>query len=170
MRFLSWVIAIACMCCVADAQQRGFDARSPDANRQLTPQGAQKPEPGPRGAQFAPTNLRSLNFRGHVYHGRFSWEQGRWHHTTRKGQLGWWWDVGGVWYFYPEPIEGPPDHVSDIEVADDATGVSPSPPPDVSHHAFYYRPGDLKGVPYDTIEECTKASQQAGNVGICVMK
>ena len=44
------------------------------------------------------------------------------------------------------------------------------PPPQQPKHAFYYRPGDLKGVPYNTIEECSKASQQAGNVGVCVMK
>ena len=46
----------------------------------------------------------------------------------------------------------------------------PSAPPETPHRAFYYRPGDLKGVPYDTIEECTKARQKAGDVGICVMK
>ena len=37
-----------------------------------------------------------------------------------------------------------------------------APPPQQPKHAFYYRPGDLKGVPYDTIEECTKARQRAG--------
>src|SRR5450759_5874233 len=40
----------------------------------------------------------------------------------------------------------------------------PAPPPQASHNAFYYRPGDLKGAPYDTIEECTNARQQAGDV------
>ena len=35
--------------------------------------------------------------------------------------------------------------------------------------AFFYRPGDLKGVPYDTIEKC-EAVQRAGDVGICVYK
>ena len=82
MRFLSWVVAIACTCCVADAQQRGFDARSPDANRQLGRKTLRN-QSRVRGGFTAPTNLRSLNFRGHVYHGRLAWEQGRWHHTTR---------------------------------------------------------------------------------------
>ena len=49
-------------------------------------------------------------------------------------------------------------------------GAPSAPPPETPHRAFYYRPGDLKGVPYDTIEECTKARQKAGDVGICVMK
>src|SRR5215467_13458643 len=38
--------------------------------------------------------------------------------------------------------------------------------PQKPKRAFYYRPGDLKGVPYDTIEGCTKAVQRAGDVGI----
>ena len=77
--------------------------------------------------------------------------------------------MGGVWYFYPEPIEAPPAYVSDIEVADEATAAHP--PPEESRHAFfYYRPGELKGTPYQTIEECWQASQKAGNVGVCVMK
>jgi hypothetical protein len=55
--------------------------------------------------------LRTQNFGGHAYHGRLAWRQGRWHHATRNGRNGWWWDVGGVWYFYPEQLEGPPDYV-----------------------------------------------------------
>lgn len=122
-------------------------------------------EAGPRGARLAPTQ----NFGGHVYHGQLAWRDGRWHHTTRNGRFGWWWDVGGVWYFYPEPVEAPPAYVSDIEVADEATAAHP--PPEESRHAFfYYRPGELKGTPYQTIEECWQASQKAGNVGVCVMK
>ena len=39
---------------------------------------------------------------------------------TRNGRNGWWWDVGSVWYFCPEQIEGPPDRVSDIKVVDHA--------------------------------------------------
>jgi clan AA aspartic protease (TIGR02281 family) len=39
-----------------------------------------------------------------------------------------------------------------------------------SSHAFYYRPGDPNGVPFDTIEECTNAIQLAGNVGVCIVK
>ena len=104
-----------------------------------------------------------------VYHGRLAWKDGRWHHALRNGRDGWWWDVGGIWYFYPEQIEGPPDYVSDVEVAADDVVDAPSPPPKPKR-AFYYSPGDLKGVPYDTIEECTKVIQQAGDVGVCVYK
>jgi len=50
----------------------------------------------------------------------------------------------------------------------DATAAAP--PPQQPKHAFYYHPGDLKGVPYDTIEQCTKARQRAGDVGVCMYK
>ena len=70
--------------------------------------------------------LRTQTFAGRVYHGQLAWRDGRWHHTMRNGRDGWWWDVGGYWYFYPQQIEGPPDYVSDVEVADEAT-AAPSP-------------------------------------------
>jgi hypothetical protein len=132
---------------------------------QTAPHRAVQPAP----QRTTPAAVRSHNFRGHVYHGQLAWKDGRWRHEKRKGRFGWWWDVGGIWYFYPEPIEGPPDYVSDIEVADEAA-AAPPPPPEEPRQTFYYRPGDLKGIPYDTIEECTKARQQAGDVGVCVMK
>ena len=50
----------------------------------------------------------------------------------------------------------------------DATAGPASP--QKPKRAFYYRLGDLKGVPYNTIEECTKILQQAGGVGVCVYK
>ena len=50
----------------------------------------------------------------------------------------------------------------------DATAGPASP--QKPKRAFYYRPGDLKGVPYDTIEGCSKAVQRAGDVGTCVYK
>src|SRR5262249_42439920 len=68
---------------------------------------------------------------GHVYHGQLGWRDGRWHHITRDGRQGWWWDVGGYSYYYPEQTEGPPDYVSDVEIADDAPVTpsdTPSPP------------------------------------------
>ena len=119
------------------------------------------------------TPPRTQTFGGHVYHGQLAWRDGRWHHTTRNGRDGWWWDVGGFWYFYPQQIEGPPDYVSDVEVADDATAV-PSPaapaPTEESNYAVYYRPGDLTGTRYQTLEECLQAREQAGNVGECIFK
>jgi hypothetical protein len=79
-------------------------------------------------------NFQTRNFGGHAYHGRLAWGGGRWRHEIHNGRDGWWWDVGGVWYFYPQPMEGPPAYVSDVEVMDDAADGPPdaaeySPPP-----------------------------------------
>jgi hypothetical protein len=37
------------------------------------------------------------------------WRGGAWHHEIHEGRPGWWWVVGGVWYFYPVPIYPYPD-------------------------------------------------------------
>jgi hypothetical protein len=84
------------------------------------------PGRGPQ-ARFARGALPERNFGGHAYHGRLAWEGGRWRHEMRNGRDGWWWDVGGVWYFYPQPMEGPPRYVSDLEVVDEVPG--PDGPP-----------------------------------------
>jgi len=85
------------------------------------------PGRGPHDARFAHGGLPARDFGGHAYHGRLAWEGGRWHHEVHNGRDGWWWDVGGVWYFYPQPMEGPPAYVSDVEVDDDMAG--PDGPP-----------------------------------------
>jgi uncharacterized membrane protein YdfJ with MMPL/SSD domain len=41
---------------------------------------------------------------------------------------------------------------------------------ETSLHAVYYRPGDLKGIAYDSIVQCSKAREKAGNIGVCVIK
>jgi hypothetical protein len=106
-------------------------------------------------------------FGGREYHGQLAWTDGRWRQEVRDGRDGWWWDVGGFWYFYPQQTDGPPDYVSDVEVAVDDTTAAP-PPPQQPQRWNYYRPGDVNGVPYDTIAECMNVRQQAGGVGECV--
>ena len=115
------------------------------------------------------TPLRTQTFGGHVYHGQLAWRDSHWHRATRDGRDGWWWDVGGYSYFYPEQIEGPPDYVSDVEVADDATTAPPALPEE-RNYAVYYRPGDLTGTRYQTLKACLQAREQAGNVGECIFK
>jgi hypothetical protein len=73
------------------------------------------------------------NFGGHAYRGHLAWEGGRWHHEMHNGRDGWWWDVGGVWYYYPQPMDGPPTYVSDDYADDVVYGDAPTaayePPP-----------------------------------------
>jgi hypothetical protein len=87
----------------------------------------QPPGRGPQDARFARGNFQARNFGGHPYHGRLAWGGGRWRHEIHNGRDGWWWDVGGAWYFYPQAMEGPPTYVSEVEVMDDA-GDPDGPP------------------------------------------
>src|SRR5579871_4206800 len=59
---------------------------------------------GPQGQRVVRGNFPTRNFGGHPYHGRLAWEGGRWRHEMHNGRMGWWWDVGGVWYFYPQQM------------------------------------------------------------------
>jgi hypothetical protein len=125
---------------------------------------------GTRAQSWRTTRFGRKKLHGRVFHGRLAWRNGRWHHATRNGRFGWWWDVGGIWYFYPDKIDGPPDYASTIEVADDETAASSDPAAAKEpHYAFYYRPGELSGTRYQTFDECSRAREQAG-VGVCVLK
>jgi hypothetical protein len=103
------------------------------------------PGRGPQNAHFGRGNFQARNFGGHAYHGRLAWGGGRWHHEIHNGRDGWWWDVGGAWYFYPQPMEGPPTYVSEVEVMDDAADGPPDaggypPPPGAYAPAAAYEP------------------------------
>jgi len=37
------------------------------------------------------------------------WREGRWFNGPHGGRDGWWWIVGGLWYFYPTPVYPYPD-------------------------------------------------------------
>jgi hypothetical protein len=87
---------------------------------------------GPQNGRVA-NRLPSRNFGGHAYRGRQAWEGGRWRHEVHNGRDGWWWDVGGAWYFYPQQMDGPPAYVSDVEVVDDVAG--PDGPPVAAGYA-----------------------------------
>jgi hypothetical protein len=63
--------------------------------------------------------LHGGGFHGHDF-AHFSpgeralWVGGGWHHQWFNGRFGWWWAVGGLWYFYPTPIYPYPDYVADV--------------------------------------------------------
>jgi hypothetical protein len=72
--------------------------------------------------------ILSRTFAGHAYRGHLAWEGGQWHHQVYNGRMGWWWDVGGVWYFYPQRFDGPPGYISE-DYADDVAYGDPGPAP-----------------------------------------
>jgi hypothetical protein len=71
----------------------------------------------------------------HSFHGRdfglFTsfelglWRGGAWRHDWHDGRFGWWWEVDGYWYWYPEPIYPYPTYVPP------AAPVVMAPPPPV---------------------------------------
>jgi len=72
--------------------------------------------------------IPSRTFAGHAYRGHMAWEGGQWHHQGYNGRMGWWWDVGGVWYFYPQRFDGPPGYISE-DYVDDVGYGDPGPAP-----------------------------------------
>lgn len=66
---------------------------------------------------------------GHSYRGNLAWDGGRWHHGVYNGRSGWWWDVGGVRYYYPQRMEGPPAYISEDYIDDAPVAYAPAPPP-----------------------------------------
>src|SRR3984957_13511735 len=145
------VVTMLAMSAQAQEQPKG----PPPKGAQGRPgvQAAHPPGPGGHPGQpggrpnFARGPLPSHNFGGHAYHGRLAWGGGRWRHEIHNGRDGWWWDVGGAWYFYPQRMDGPPEYVSEVEVLDDAAdaGGPPDaggypPPPGAYAPAAGYEP------------------------------
>lgn len=89
--------------------------------------GGPPPQAGSRVVARGQAPMR--DFGGQRYRGRLAWEGGRWRHESHNGQFGWWWDVGGAWYYYPEPMDGPPTYISEEYVDDIPVAYAPSPPP-----------------------------------------
>jgi len=73
-------------------------------------------------------------------HDEGRWRGGRWHHGRHAGRLGWWWIVGGVWYFYPQPVYPYPDPYQPPVIA-----VPPQPAPPAY---WYYCPNPPGYYPY----------------------
>jgi hypothetical protein len=82
------------------------------------------------------------------------WQAGRWHHASYGGRLGWWWVVGGLWYFYPQPVYPFPDpfRPAVVVVQQPAqVAVVPSAPPVANPAApavWYYCEASAAYYPY----------------------
>jgi len=75
---------------------------------------------------------------GHWYHGSIhhfhdhdfiAWRGGRWYHGYYGGRTGWFWMVGGVYYWYPAPIYPYPDPFTPPEMLAPAVVAPGAPPP-----------------------------------------
>jgi len=79
-----------------------------------------RPHPGERGYRFATSKGVRRDVKGFSENERIAWQHGRWRHERRFGRDGWWWEVNGAWYWYGQPMQGPPPYVSEFEVVDDS--------------------------------------------------
>jgi hypothetical protein len=68
-------------------------------------------------------------WRGDIHHFRehdyIHWREGRWYHGFHNGRGGWWWQVNGLWYYYPTPIYPYPDPYTPPVVVAEAIPVTP---------------------------------------------
>ena len=78
-------------------------------------------------------------------HDRGRWEGGHWFHGPHLGRPGWWWIVGGVWYFYPQPVYPYPDPYLPPAVV-----AAPAAPPGPQY--WYYC--DATGSYYPYVATC----------------
>lgn len=127
---LSLTLALAAATALS-AQNQAY-AQAPDQHEEHDRGGGGHPAaphgrpPGPPAGLHGPGRPGGMaargprhDFRGHDFSHfspaeRAMWSGGRWHHEFHDGRLGWWWDVGGLWYFYPEPIYPYPGYVADF--------------------------------------------------------
>jgi hypothetical protein len=90
-------------------------------------------------------DLRVLHERG-KYHDLDHWRRGRWVNERHGGHLGWWWVVGDLWYFYPEPIYPYPEPYLPPDVV----------VPDAGTVQYWYYCDDPSGY-YPYVRECAAA-------------
>jgi hypothetical protein len=141
-------VAFAAQAQTPPPQGQGQPGQQPAAKQ--PPQARQMPPrppgggPAPRGPdyRYAHGSITARDYGGHAYRGRLAWDGGRWRHEVHNGRNGWWWDVGGVWYYYPAPVEGPPTYVSE-DFADDVVYAEGAPA-----GAYAPPPGPPPGGPY----------------------
>ncbi len=72
------------------------------------------------------------------------WRGGHWVHERHLGRLGWWWVVGGAWYFYAAPVYPYPNPYVPPVIA-----ATPQPP-EAAPQYWYYCGSSRAYYPYVT--------------------
>ena len=72
---------------------------------------------------------------------RDRWRGGHWWHGAHHGRVGWWWSVGGLWYWYPEAVYPYPTYISTTASYDYA-------PQGYSEDSWYYCQSAQAYYPY----------------------
>ncbi len=93
-----------------------------------------------------------------------AWRDGRWRNEWHYGRRGWWWEVDGVWYGYPEPEWPYPEEVAPLVVYDTPfidgpdlsaaeLGTDPAIPPLPPAPAGWFRCGSPNGA-FPVVSAC----------------
>ena len=108
------------------------------------------------------------HWEGHRWHGEIRdfhrydfdrWRGGRWYRGPHAGRLGWWWIVGGAWYFYPQPAYPYPDpYIPPVALAPQIVVPAPAapvaaPPPGPAAPSNWYLCDSPRGY-YPYVPEC----------------
>lgn len=107
----TWLIAVLLFSALVYYSPMVHAADNKDKSPAVIKSGPQKKAviPQAKGAQIQRGEQRH-DFRSARVFNHFTpqeremWRSGGWRHEMYQGRLGWWWVVGGMWYFYPEPV------------------------------------------------------------------
>lgn len=95
-------------------------------------------------------------FNIHLFH-RYdldAWRGGYWHRGWYNDRWGWWWIVGGIWYYYPTPIYPYPNpYVPGSVVVINNQSDTPAPPSQAPAQFWYYCSSPQGYYPY--VPECS---------------
>lgn len=79
------------------------------------------------------------------------WRGGYWHHGHHDGRYGWWWIVGGIWYFYTDPVYPYPDPYRPPVVVVQPQPSAPPPAAAPATQVWYYCPSAKGYYPYVSV-------------------
>jgi hypothetical protein len=128
------------------------------AGPQAVAQGERHAGPGAR----APREVHSRAPQWHGDIARFHehdwgiWRGGHWSHGRHDGRLGWWWIVGGAWYFYPWPVYPYPNPWEPPVAVPVPAPVTVAPPPPTPY--WYYCDSSRAYYPY--VSTCAEGWKQ----------
>lgn len=83
-----------------------------------------------------------------------AWRSGYWYRGWYNDRWGWWWVVGGIWYYYPAPIYPYPNpYVPGAVVVVNNQPETPTPPAEAPPQ-FWYHCSSPEGY-YPYVPECS---------------
>jgi hypothetical protein len=82
--------------------------------------------------------------------GSHHWRSGYWQHGSHAGRQGWWWVIGGIRYYYPQPVYPYPEpYRPPVVVLEQVPAPAPEPAPQtIAPQVWYYCEAAAAYYPY----------------------